>query len=502
MEVNKIISQHLLLPKRFINTFGINPTVLLMELIDKELYHYKHNSLGTDGYFYHSKEYVFDNTALPRGKFDTARKKLEEQNLIFTKLGKGKKLHFKINNESINQIFYPKNQEMWDMNLSIEPFLDESYIRYPIALAHTIGINETIMIKDLLSKRNYFLKKGELKNGYFYNSVKNICDDTTLTKKQQLKCTKNLEAFELLHMKLDYDNTRYFCLNLEGIIEYEKIDIKKLLRGSESKKSTKVESKKSIEMADPFTSNESKKGPQVESKKSLETESNIFPLQKAENVGTRKTKNSPVEREKGHINNTKVIIPNNNIKQMKLLLSDLNFGKKFIDSLFEEFELLNISISLSKFSTLLQSETSIGEPLKTMRDLLEINNSLIERFYSLYIYDERIISETLIHFSSQEIEQIFQTIHTQKKKSPLIYIRDLLKKPFTQKPEPYSVENQVENLIEVQVKKWIENNEEDYEVMLQQEQIEILENNPLEEHASEKAESIIHSFIIQKKLKL
>ncbi|MGB2111079.1 MAG: hypothetical protein ACPHY8_04345 [Patescibacteria group bacterium] len=48
---------------------------------------------------------------------------------------------------------------MWDMNLSLEPFMDESYIRYPIALAHTIGINETILVKDLLSKRQYFLKK-------------------------------------------------------------------------------------------------------------------------------------------------------------------------------------------------------------------------------------------------------------------------------------------------------------------------------------------------------
>jgi hypothetical protein len=45
MQVNKIISQHLLLPKRFIQMFGINPAVLLMELIDKELYHYKHDSI-------------------------------------------------------------------------------------------------------------------------------------------------------------------------------------------------------------------------------------------------------------------------------------------------------------------------------------------------------------------------------------------------------------------------------------------------------------------------
>lgn len=65
-----------------------------------------------------------------------------------------------------------------------------------------------------------------------------------------------------------------------------------------------------------------------------------------------------------------------------------------------------------------------------------------------------------------------------------------------------SVENQIENLIDVQVQKWIANNEEDYEVMLQQEQIEILEANPLEENPLEKAKNIIRNFIISKKLKL
>jgi hypothetical protein len=68
--------------------------------------------------------------------------------------------------------------------------------------------------------------------------------------------------------------------------------------------------------------------------------------------------------------------------------------------------------------------------------------------------------------------------------------------------EEISVENQIENLIDVQVQKWIANNEEDYEVMLQQEQIEILEANPLEENPLDKAKNIIRNFIISKKLKL
>lgn len=504
MQVNKIISQHLLLPKRFILSFGINPTVLLMELIDKELYHIKHDSIWADGYFYHSKEYVFENTALPRGKFDTARKKLEEQDLIFTKLGKWKKLHFRINNEKINQIFYPKNQEMWDMNLSLEPFMDESYIRYPIALAHTIGINETILIKDLLSKRQYFLKKWELKNGYFYNSVKNILEDTTLTKKQQLKSIKVLESFNLVDVQLDYDNTRYFCLNLEWIIQYENLDLKKVLNNNESKKSTKVESKKSTIWQNPFEIQVSEKSFESKSWKSSQLESEKNHDQKEISALGRTQKSYHIERKKGNINKEQIIKSNNNIKQMKLLLLDLNFWNEFIEYIFENFELLNISICLVKFQNFLKNSNSQNfQPVEKMKDLLAENENLIHKFYNLHIYEENIISETLINFSRSDIEIMFESIQKWEKKSVLSQIKNFLKNPLKKNNSwEISVENQIENLIDVQVQKWIANNEEDYEVMLQQEQIEILEANPLEENPLEKAKNIIRNFIISKKLKL
>ncbi len=78
-------------------------------------------------------------------------------------------------------------------------------------------------------------------------------------------------------MKLDYDNTRYFCLNLESIIEYENLDVKSLLNKNESKKSSEVKSKKGIELENPFTSIESKKGSKLESEKSNYRESEKNP---------------------------------------------------------------------------------------------------------------------------------------------------------------------------------------------------------------------------------
>jgi hypothetical protein len=87
---------------------------------------------------------------------------------------------------------------------------------------------------------------------------------------------------------------------------------------------------------------------------------------------------------------------------MKLLLCDLNFGKAYIENIFENYELLNISISTQVFAALLKSQEKGQydfDPLKAMTDILEKNEKLIERFYNIFIYDENIISETLINFS-------------------------------------------------------------------------------------------------------
>lgn len=504
MEVKKIISQHLLLPKRFIQMFWINPTVLLMELIDKELYHYKHDSILSDGYFYHSKEHVFDNTALPRGKFDTARKKLEEGSLIFTKLWKWKKLHFKINNEKINQIFYPKNQEMWDLNLSLEPFMDESYIRYPIALAHTLWINETILIKDLLSKRSYFLKKWELKNGYFYNSVKNVQEDTTLTKKQQLKSIKVLQDVKLLSVQLGHDNTRYFCINVESLVEYEKIDIKKLLKKDESKKGSQVKSKKSTELVNPFEKDESKKSVQSERQFCTEIEREKSSDIKAKTAPLRKKKSESPESEKGRINNTKLKIPNNNIKEMKLLLLDFNFGQWFIDSIFKNFELLSIRASFVQFQKLFFENSQISL-IETFSEILLKNESLVNRFYDFDIYDEKIIFESLINFSSKQIDEIFESLSKENSQNPeqtlLGFLQKMISRPFKNFSEGRTKKvSNSESFIELQVEEWIKNNMEDFYVLIQQEEMRLLEEDPLLDNANMQAEQVIRE-VIKKKFK-
>ena len=49
------------------------------------------------------------------------------------------------------------------------------------SLAKQIGLNETVLLADLISKEEYFIENNQLKDGWFFNTSKNIENDTTLT---------------------------------------------------------------------------------------------------------------------------------------------------------------------------------------------------------------------------------------------------------------------------------------------------------------------------------
>jgi hypothetical protein len=82
----KILTQHLRIPKRLIQELGINPSILLTELINKELYLESERKLQ-EGWFFHEKKYIEKNTALTIRKIDPAKAILESKNIITTKLG-------------------------------------------------------------------------------------------------------------------------------------------------------------------------------------------------------------------------------------------------------------------------------------------------------------------------------------------------------------------------------------------------------------------------------
>ena len=59
-------------------------------------------------------------------------------------------------------------------------------------LAKQVGLNEAILLADLISKEEYFIAKG-MTDGWFFNTEANIEQDTTLNSYHQRKCLKTLK---------------------------------------------------------------------------------------------------------------------------------------------------------------------------------------------------------------------------------------------------------------------------------------------------------------------
>ena len=69
-------------------------------------------------------------------------------------------------------------------------------------LARKVGLNETVLLSDLISKEQYFIENKQIQDGFFFNTAKNIQADTTLTSHQQRKCIKNLKSLGIIETKL------------------------------------------------------------------------------------------------------------------------------------------------------------------------------------------------------------------------------------------------------------------------------------------------------------
>lgn len=98
-------------------------------------------------------------------------------------------------------------------------------------LAHAIGRDEALIYQTLLSKRNYYQQKNLLdEEGYFYSTVADLQESTTLSKFQQASATKKLEEIGLIKAKLKgIPAKKYFCIleNNELLVSLLNIGLEK-----------------------------------------------------------------------------------------------------------------------------------------------------------------------------------------------------------------------------------------------------------------------------------
>lgn len=70
---------------------------------------------------------------------------------------------------------------------------NDNYIIVNRSLIKELGLKETIILGELASEYNYYKKQGSLdENGYFYSTIDNIEENTSLSSYEQKKCLDNL----------------------------------------------------------------------------------------------------------------------------------------------------------------------------------------------------------------------------------------------------------------------------------------------------------------------
>lgn len=117
-------------------------------------------------------------------------------------------------------------------------------------LAWAIGINASILYSELVSRQDYFRKKGELdKEGYFFNTIEDLQAGTCLTKYEQRLAIKRLIKSRLLAVKrCGFRNKRYFKIKCGKVAEktLKLLLLKDYVVGKKSDHSKEKEAKKAL----------------------------------------------------------------------------------------------------------------------------------------------------------------------------------------------------------------------------------------------------------------
>lgn len=102
-------------------------------------------------------------------------------------------------------------------------------------LSHALGIEAAIMYSELVSKNAYFEDRDELTDdNFFFNTVENMKEDTTLSKYQQSKAIKKLKEAGLIEQSnRGIPQKRYF-----KIVDNDKLLLETLDGGKKLKNST------------------------------------------------------------------------------------------------------------------------------------------------------------------------------------------------------------------------------------------------------------------------
>ncbi|MHC4574951.1 MAG: hypothetical protein ACYS76_12615, partial [Planctomycetota bacterium] len=120
---------------------------------------------------------------------------------------------------------------------------DQSYTKYYKCLAFIIGVRETIILQDLISKDNYFNGNN---NDWFFNTAENIYYDTAIPIDSQKRLFDRLLKFNLI--QVTYKNMprrKFFKINYNILnkVIYKGIEVRNKVKPCSVKMTDKEPSK-------------------------------------------------------------------------------------------------------------------------------------------------------------------------------------------------------------------------------------------------------------------
>ena len=85
----------------------------------------------------------------------------------------------------------------------LSQFANNNYGLYNKTLAKKLGLHESIFLGEIISEHDYWENKGCLTDdGYFYSTVENVMEATTLSDYQQRSIIKHLTELNIINMKI------------------------------------------------------------------------------------------------------------------------------------------------------------------------------------------------------------------------------------------------------------------------------------------------------------
>ena len=86
-------------------------------------------------------------------------------------------------------------------------------------IAQMYGLDESIMLGELASEYEYWEARGEVENGYFYSTVENVRENTTLAEKKQRNAIKTLKAAGIVDVVVKgIPPKRYFKIDESALL--------------------------------------------------------------------------------------------------------------------------------------------------------------------------------------------------------------------------------------------------------------------------------------------